>query len=284
MGRRALRLGLLVVPSMVALVVASSCSQSAELTTSRSTSVSPTAIPASTAPISAPTAIGVTSLLATSASSVPVGSVGCATAVVADRPTQEIEADVDGNGRADRVRTFRSSPSPPQGVSPLESLLQVTFDDGRNSQAASLTSPDILGAVDLDGDKRAELFVANVGNTGRGGSIWRLDGCALDVVRTELGEPFVYVFWGTGRGCAPTCYPSVHCDDLGSEIELVLSNASRANATGDVVPPLTDDLPYAWNIDRFRLHNGRAELVSHNEGTARHANLPVAKTQGFHCL
>jgi hypothetical protein len=181
------------------------------------------------------------------------------------------------------VRTYRN-PSPTQGGSPLESLLQVTFDDGRNSRAAWVTSPDILGAVDLDGDKRAEIFVANVGNTGRGGSIWQFDGCALDLVLTESGEPFVYVFWATGFGCGPACYPSVWCDDRGSGIELVASNASRMPDTiGGAMPPLTDDLLYAWNIDRFRLHNGVAEPVSHKEGTVRHADLPVPRTQGFNC-
>jgi hypothetical protein len=161
--------------------------------------------------------------------------------------------------------------------------LQVTFDDDRYSEPTSVETTDLLGSADLDGDGGHEIFVANVGNTARGGGIVQVQGCALRRVRDESGEPFFYVYWGTGRGCAPACYPYVECDRRGAGFDLVASWASRDDDLGGALPPLSDDLRYAWQVERWRLRDGVMVRVHFEQGIARHADLPVPKSQGFRC-
>jgi hypothetical protein len=68
-------------------------------------------------------------------------------------------------------------------------------------------------------------------------------------------------------------------------IELVVSNAQRASGEpgSSNVPPLTDDLVFAWTLERYQLRDGVMVSVDSRQGTARHADLPVPKRQGFNC-
>lgn len=205
---------------------------------------------------------------------------GCRDQPVPDKATQEMSADVDGNGRVDRIRTHLH----PSQYRLGESWLQIAFDDGRFSEPAVLETADLLGAADLDRDGDLEVFVANEGNTARGGGIMQLQGCSLRRVVDGDGQPFSYLYYGTGFVCAPACYPSVECQ-RGNGIELVVTGAERANIDPLVttVPPLTDDLLYAWRRERFRLQGSAMASISREQGTVRHADLPVPKRQGFNC-
>ena len=163
--------------------------------------------------------------------------------------------------------------------------MQIAFDDGRFSEPAVVETPDLLAAADLDRDGHLEVFVANEGNTARAGGIMQLQGCSLRRVVDGTGQPFLYVYYGTGLGCAPACYPSVECQGSSAGLELVVTGAERANIDTVVptVPPLTDDLLYAWRRERFRLQGSAMTSISREQGTARHAELPVPKRQGFNC-
>jgi hypothetical protein len=207
---------------------------------------------------------------------------GCRAESVPDPLVREVVADVNANARADRIRTHRGplKPSVPLG----ETMLQVAFDDGLYSAPTVVETPDLLGAVDIDGDGRAEIFVANDGNTARAGGIIRVQGCSLGRV-LRAGQPFSYLYSASGLACAPACYPNVECPRGSTGTEMVVSNAQRANVEpgSTNVPALTDDLLYEWVSERLRLQDGVMVSVSDQRGTARHADLPVPKRQGFNC-
>jgi hypothetical protein len=194
---------------------------------------------------------------------------------------QEVIADVDGNGRADHIRTYLH----PSQFRWSESWLQIAFDDGRYTEPVAVETPDLLAALHLDRDGRLEIFVANEGNTARGGGIMQLQGCTLRRVVDGSGQPFVYVYYATGRSCAPACYPSVECQLSDTGLVLVVSNAERANVDPLVpnIPPLTDDLLYTWRSDLFRLEGGGMISIAREQGTIRHADLAIPKRQGFNC-
>jgi hypothetical protein len=207
---------------------------------------------------------------------------GCRGESVSDPLVQEIVADVNGNSSTDRIQTHRGPPKPALVLG--ESVVQVAFDDGLYSAPALVETTDLLGAADLDGDGRAEIFVANEGNTARAGGVLRVQGCAVSRV-LHAGQPFSYLYFGTGLGCAPACYPNVDCLRINAGIELVVSNAQRASGEpgSSNVPPLTDDLVFAWTLERYQLRDGVMVSVDSRQGTARHADLPVPKRQGFNC-
>jgi hypothetical protein len=269
---------------IVVLLTVSACGDSTGTNDASSTSEVPSTFSSvSTASSATPTSrtTATTTIPAIVPSPATVRADGCRAQPVADSMTQEVVADVDGNGRPDHIRTYLQ----PSQYRLGESWLQVSFDDGRHTEAVAVETPDLLAALDLDRDGRLEIFVSNEGNTARGGGIMQLQGCALRRVVDGSGQPFVYVYYATGRSCAPACYPNVECRLSDTGFVLVVSNAQRANIDPLVpnIPPLTDDLPYTWRRDLFRLEGGGMTSIAREQGTTRHADLPIPKRQGFNC-
>jgi hypothetical protein len=189
--------------------------------------------------------------------------------------------DVDGDGRDDLIRSHQETPP----LAPhYDAVLQVVFADGRFSAPAVIGTPKLLADLDLDGDGRSEILVADMGNTAQAGGVFRLRDCALARVARENGENFIFTFWATGLGCAPACYPSVECQRSGAAIDLVATHAGWQPPTlGALPPPPSDDLLYWWQFERWRMRDGVMVRIESREGTARHADLPVPRRQGVHC-
>jgi hypothetical protein len=216
----------------------------------------------------------------TSAPTVAARPDGCRDQPIKGKVSDEKIVDVDGDGLVDRVRTVAETP--PIEVTPL--VLQIAFGDGRFSAPAAVQSQQIHAVVDLDGDGRGEVFVAHSGATAHHGQVHRLVDCRLAVVHTESGEPFEYLYYASGNSCAPACYAGVECDLLDGSVEVVEFLARPPRAIGTVSsPPLTDDLTFVWQIERWSLRDGVMALVESQEGTARHADLPVPKRDGVEC-
>lgn len=194
-----------------------------------------------------------------------------------------LSGDFDGDGIADKALAFRK-PFDARVPTRSNAVLQTSFGDGGLSDALDIETADMFAAVDLDGDGTDELLISLSGNTAHPGGIVAVDACAPRFVNdANKQRRFVYVKGAGGPGCAPACYPSVECRSIGRGHELVVYEADQQGSSGVDVPPLNDDLVYAWSIDRWRYIDGAMVNVDHQEGQTRHADLPVPKRQGVHC-
>lgn len=268
--------------AVVVLIVIAGCSGRAPRASPPSTVAAATdaAATASTRPLEIAVA-EFYGAMPTTTNVVPVRADGCRDQPMNGPIVDERAADVDGDGRADSVRIVAERP--PLEVAPL--VLQIQFADGRFSGPLEVRATTVLGAADLDGDRKSEVLVAEGGSTARLGAIVQVAGCAVRRVRAQTGEPFEYTYSAGGSSCVPACYVTVECQRLSAAIDLVLSWGARVSVPGaQIPPPLSDDLVYHWQIERRQLHDGFMVRVSFEEGSARHVDLLVPKQQGFRCV
>lgn len=141
----------------------------------------------------------------------------------ADALEQTEQADLDGDGEADRVVSY---------VAQGQRVAQVQLADGRAADPEPLFAGDLLAAADADGDGKAEVFastsrVVQGAATTLTGTAFVLDGCRLVPVTGPAG-PLEYT-WSVGvdaKDAAATlvCRP-------GGVLEQVVSRPGRAPGT-----------------------------------------------------
>ncbi|HVE73868.1 MAG TPA: VCBS repeat-containing protein [Mycobacteriales bacterium] len=106
---------------------------------------------------------------------------------------QRLEADLDGDGRVDELVSFR--------LGTLR-VVQAWLADGRTAAPDALFAGTMLKAHDVDGDKRAEVFVVHRAGKGR---VLRVVGCELRVMVAANGEAWEYA---VGRTATLLCRPN----------------------------------------------------------------------------
>ena len=154
------------------------------------------------------------------------------------------QADVDGDGVADRLLVWSSAGG-----------IQITAEIARGTtnptSLGDIAFPDLLAVVDLDGGGD-ELFVTGPGNTARNALVLTLggsDGCSLEMVNDDSGEPFLALVGIGGNSCAPTgCRPIVACfQGDGPELLTAVLGPDESGS-------------FAWQANRYRMGDGTLQL------------------------
>ncbi len=154
-------------------------------------------------------------------------------------------ADVDGDGRIDGIGYFAGRPIDFAGA-PQPVVIRVAFATGRSAEYHDTYTglPALIGAADVNGDGRAEIFYLNsLGAHTQKGHILRWDGRRLQRVSTADGKPFVvvtdsYTGGSTGFRCV---------DD--EFITVTLNPTDASNAVGGTWSGRRTT--YAWNADQL---------------------------------
>jgi len=188
------------------------------------------------------------------------------------------QADLDGDGVGDPLYDTGESDF---GRRVVQAVLS---SNGAVTEPVTLHiggSGGTLDSADVDGDGREEAFFSTGGNTGLHGVILDLDGCELRTIKIESPgtrygveglfiDDFVYVFWGTGQGCAFTgCFLSVTCV-ASSPTPLIVLSEMRPDINTSVPgfdweamgKVLRSELPVRWRRETLRIADGMAVTVS----------------------
>ena len=106
---------------------------------------------------------------------------------------QRVQGDLDGDGRSDEVVSW---------VDAGRRVAQAWLATGENAAPEALFDGALLTAVDVDGDRRAEVFASSGPATGRA---YVLDGCRL--VPVGVGGTERVWEYAVGPGAALLCRP-----------------------------------------------------------------------------
>jgi hypothetical protein len=230
---------------------------------------------------------GSTATTTTTAPAVACRSAGPAIpAVTHDR--SDVTADLDGDGVADRLSVFALTAR--EGdllVQDREWRVHAALGNGadvdvRGGPGLDL-APVLLGATDIDHDRRAEVWVdPRDYNTARGVTLVVLDGCVpRQVTGTETPARFLF---GRGGNCCPGMQPGVGCVDVDADgrneiLETVYDDGTEVDGATGVVT----HRPPTWRYRAWALTGARVRLVRDQAEQPSDPNIGASFAPGLRC-
>jgi hypothetical protein len=160
-------------------------------------------------------------------------------------------ADVDGDGRPDRVGLSATPPLTGDitAEQPSRLTIRVAFADGRVAEFEDTAEWDasLVGAADVNRSGRASIFYFNdTGASHHMGKILQWDGTRLVAVRGADGKPFTtfidaYAMGGRGFRCEGTSFMTTTIQNGGPEDWSASETVYRWR--GDTLVPVGTDQP-----------------------------------------
>lgn len=176
----------------------------------------------------------------------------------------EVQADVDGDARPDRVRLH--------ALSDEDMLLRVALRGGYvSTEVEGKARGQALRSVDVNGDGTHEVMVPkSVGANTTTYTVWRLADDGLEKLETESGDT-----WEIARGGGATAVSTFGCPTVVPERALVTVNA--------VEVPDGDSFAFKGSRTTYRVSDGVAHVVTDEPVYAHDRNDPQLQADPMSC-